>query len=509
MPNNNIPEEYLVIINNKECDSRDNYIVKDFFTDEWIDLEGDIRYVAYTYFIKEENWYFRPIRRYSIHLDREAFRAVLQNDPSNPNKYNYFSFKNKEEFDLFCNENNFVEGKFNQGVYFQKHLLKYDRKRPTEFNNFKHKEYVEDYLLNEIYLDEKKIKSKEYRDILEKINLKNQKYGTESKTFNAFEGLRYTYGIELESISGCVYHKVQYEQFKDLNFSGVFDGSLRDRDENGRMIGDPWGLEYVTGVLKGDSGLKQVYDISKLLRSECAVDNRCAYHVHIGSLNWNSEDIVYMYLLGTIIENEVFSIMPNSRKDNEYCKKLVKLPVTKLNKLVNFKTRRGYKKAVEGLYNSIFNIVGRSGAPNRFLNKKTQHPKGRHGGYNRDSDHRYSWLNFTNMIFNQRSNMDNKTIEYRPHSGTLSYNKIANWLKICMAITEFVHIGKKDILEHFRGNKVVDLEYIISKVYKKNASKLIDYIELRKNLFSDISNENVDYINEESNIKGLKELVCA
>lgn len=509
MPINNIPEEHLVIIDGKEYDSRNNYIVRDFFTDEWINLQNTDVYSTFNVPKFLEEGLFKATYRYTIHVGKPHLRVLIQNDYRNPSRYDSFSFKDKESFDSFCNEHGFVEGKINKGIYFQKNLLKYDRKKPTEFNNYKRREYVEDYLLHEIFLDKKKLKSKEYRDILEKLNIKNQKYGIESKTFNAFEGLRYSYGIELETISGCVYHKIQDGSAKDLNFSGVFDGSLRDRDENGRMIGDPWGLEYVTGVLKGDAGLKQVYDISKLLRSECSVDNRCAYHVHVGSLNWNSEDIVYMYLLGIIIEEEVFSIMPNSRKDNEYCKKLIKIPASKLNKLVNFKTRRGYKKAIEGLYNSIFNIVGKSGAPNRFLNKKTQHPKGRHGGYDRNSDHRYSWLNFTNMIFNQRSNMDNKTIEYRPHPGTLSYTKIANWLKICMAITEFVHVGKKDILEHFRGNKIITLSHIISKVYNKNASKLIDYIELRKNLFSDISNENVDYINEESNIKGLKELVCA
>lgn len=509
MPINNIPEEHLVIIDGKEYDSRNNFIVKDFFTDEWINLENTPKFLTFNAPDYSGEGYFRSLYKYSTRLDKRAFKALLQNDPQNPNRYNYFSFKDKEDFDVFCNKYNFVEGKVNPGIYFQKNLLKYDRKKPTEFNNTKIKECIEEYLLDEIIIDNKRLKSKEYRDILEKINIKNQKYGIESKTFNAFEGLRYTWGLELETISGCVHHKLQDKGVKDLNFSGVFDGSLRDRDENGRMIGEPWGLEYVTGVLKGDSGLKQVYDISKVLRSECAVDERCAYHVHIGSLDWNSEDIVYMYLLGIIIENEVFSIMPNSRKDNEYCKRLIKIPSSKLSKLINFKTRKGYKKAVEILYNTIFNIVGKSGSPNRFLNKKTQHPKGRHGGYDRNSDHRYSWLNFTNMIFNQRFNINNKTIEYRPHSGTLSYTKIVNWLKICMAITEFVHIGKKDILEHFRGDKVITLEYIISKVYKKNAKKLSEYIELRKNLFSDISNENVDYINEESNIKGLKELVCA
>lgn len=77
-----------------------------------------------------------------------------------------------------------------------------------------------------------------------------------------------------------------------------------------------------------------------------------------------------------------------------------------------------------------------------------------------------------------------------------------------MAIAEFVHIGKRDIVAAIKDGKKITLEDIISKVYKRSSSSLVSYIQIRKNLFSDFSNENIDYVNEESNIKNLKELVC-
>lgn len=501
---NNIPKEHLVIINGVERDNRSDQIVKDFFTGEWLDLEnGNVISLSVPISMNRGILEYRYVYVKLIrNVEYPSF--LLQYDASSPLRYNRFHFKDEKEFEKFCEKYDFVKGKNNPDVWFQKKLIKYDRKKPKSFNNTKHKKVVEDYLCGEIYIDEKRVKTKEYKELLDLVNIENQKFGLESSTFKAFEGLQFSYGLELETISGCIYDEIMKKENEHLNVSGVFDGSLRDPDGSG-----PWGQEYVTGVLKGDSGLKQVYDITKLISKHCEVDERCAFHVHIGSLNWNSEDMVYMYLLGLILEDEIFSIMPFSRRDNEYCKKLPPLPKNKVAKLSNIRNKESYRKSIDGLYDSLFKIVGRAGSPNRFSNKKTEHPKGRHGGYDRNKDHRYSWLNFTNMIFNQRGRLENKTIEFRPHSGTLSYTKIYNWLKICMAIVEYAHIGKKDILNSIRFNKPISLDDIIRKVYRGSNSALIEYIQVRKNLFSDITNENADYINEDINIKNLKELVCA
>lgn len=503
--NNNIPEEHLVIVNGRPRDKRDANITQDFETGEWMDLTQDQYHTVNTVEFEKEGFFktkYSYLKRKN-NRDYNLYRATIQHNKDYPTSFKSFYFKNEESFNEFCKKYDLVRGENNRETWFQKNLIKYDRKKPTPFNNIKHKRVVEDYLNGEIYIDEKRAKTKEYKELLDIVNIENKRLGLDSSSFKAFEGLNFSYGIELETISGCIYNDIYLDSNKDLNMAGVFDGSLRDPDGSG-----PWGQEYITGVLKGDSGLKQLYDITKLISSKCKVDKRCAFHVHIGSLNWNSEDIVYMYLLGLMLEDEVFSIMPLSRRNNEYCKSLPTLNKTKVARLVSAKNKVSYKKAIDGLYDNVFKIVGRQGSPNRFSNKKTAHPKGRHGGYDRGTDHRYSWLNFTNMVFNQRGSLNDKTIEFRPHPGTLSYKKIYNWLKICMAIAEFVHIGKRDIVAAIKDGKKITLEDIISKVYKRSSSSLVSYIQIRKNLFSDFSNENIDYVNEESNIKNLKELVC-
>src|SRR5690606_20647291 len=130
-----------------------------------------------------------------------------------------------------------------------------------------------------------------------------------------------------------------YEEVKHLNLKAVHDGSLRDPDGSG-----PWGKEYVTGVLKGDAGFKHLQEITKTIASKCKIDKRASVHVHIGSLKWNSEEIVIAYLLGEILEEELFSMLPKSRSINEYCRKLRTLTVKNKALLKIAKDKKSYKK---------------------------------------------------------------------------------------------------------------------------------------------------------------------
>src|SRR5690606_33236485 len=95
----------------------------------------------------------------------------------------------------------------------------------------------------------------------------------------------------------------------------------------------PQGGEYVSGVMYGDAGFKQLYEMCKLLNKKCTVDKRAGVHIHIGSLNWNKEDLVYSYLLAEMIEEEMFSMLPKSRRSNDYCKKITPLFLGDINRI--------------------------------------------------------------------------------------------------------------------------------------------------------------------------------
>jgi hypothetical protein len=89
--------------------------------------------------------------------------------------------------------------------------------------------------------------------------------GVESPTYIISEGLRHTFGVELETSGGRLY---PYD-FHNLNMRCVYDGSLKT--DEGQAIGG----EYVTGVLKGDMGFSQLHKICKLLQRKCELNRKC------------------------------------------------------------------------------------------------------------------------------------------------------------------------------------------------------------------------------------------
>lgn len=497
-----IPRERVVVIDG-ECFDKEYDLTKDHFTGEWIRLVYD-RYRNFT-IAKGYDEQTGCIISETVRTKQNNLKLILvqmQYNNYREGAWSDYVFESAADLKEFCEKYDFVLGKL-RNIYFHITALKFDRKKPQHFDGIKSAVDVDKFLYrNDFYPQTKNYKkSREYRELQEHLSKDNYRYGMDSKTFLSFEGLQYTFGVEMETVSGIFTgSEIVKEIVPNYNMSSVHDGSLRDADGSG-----PWGAEYVTGVLKGDNGLKHLHSITDLLSKKCTVDRRTSVHVHIGSLKWNSEEIVYAYILGKMLEDEIFSMMPKSRANNEYCKKLKALNFDAVSESNFYKE---YKKNIKTLYADVFSTVSNILVPDSCYNKKSVHPRGRHGGYDRATDHRYSWLNFTNIIFNQRGNFNSKTIEFRCHSGTLSYKKIHNWIKICMAFVEYVHVGKKEIMDAVFSGRKITLEQVIKKVYPKTNSRLLEYISIRKNLFNDMTNETVDYVNESSNIKNLKDIIC-
>lgn len=496
---NEIPEEYQVIIEGTVYDKRQYYIKQDYLNpDNYINTSVQI-YNSFNIIVGIDERGLLIETGYTLQSTGRLKKITISYSLINYKHKERFFFKNDGDIEEFCKKYDFKYGELTR-CYYHTSMIKYDRREPNYFNYTKSK-FDDNYIISHNVEINKK--SVEYNELINHLNCINEKNGVNSKTFLSFEGLQYTFGVEMETVTGSFTTDNDFNTVKDLNISSVKDGSLRDADGSG-----PWGAEYVTGVLKGDSGLEHLHKITKVLSKKCTVDKRASVHVHIGSLKWNSEDIVYAYLLGLMLEDEIFSMMPQSRMDNQYCKKLPKIDPHMLGRLNKTFDKSDYKKIINLVYNKVFKIVSKGYKPSKEFNKNTRHPQGPHGGWDRDTDHRYSWLNFTNIIFNQRGNFNSKTIEFRCHSGTLSYKKIHNWIKICMAIVEFINIGKKDILKAILSNETIKLEDIISRIYPKSHKRLNDYIKLRKELFSMSLNENIDYVTEDSNIKSIKDIIC-
>lgn len=410
----------------------------------------------------------------------------------------------KESVEEFIKKHDLVKGINNPEVYYAKRELKImDTPQPyRKFDNTYVKKNFNNLLQTEKSTDTDVIQLK--KNIIQK----NQQMGVESLTYQVFEGKKYTFGVEIETSLG----RLEDVDVRDLNVKAVHDGSLRG--PNGE---DPLGGEYVTGVLTGDSGLNQIYEICRVLQANCKIDHRCGIHVHIGNLNWNKEDVVFSYILAELLQSEIFSMLPKSRRNNSYCRSLTPLVLQDLNYLVTSPSNTDYYSKIDMMYEKIYAEV--SGIPSiaknglsRDMNKRIQHPKGAKCGFDKKSQ-RYCWLNYVTLLFDTKGIPDSHTLEFRPMSATLNFKKIRNWIKICVAFVYFVenfkNIIKQKKYTHTDGKMYpLDLELVIAKSYPKTGGALIDYIRERKKTFT-TADESVDYVEvEKATKKTIKEVIC-
>lgn len=307
--------------------------------------------------------------------------------------------------------------------------------------------------------------------------------------------------VELETTSG----KLTVEEAKGLNLLCEFDGSLRETPDQRRE--DVLGSEYVTGVLKGDSGMFQLQKICNMLSQKCTIGNKAGLHVHIGSINFSKENIVYFYILGLMLQDEIYDMLPKSRKKNVYCKKLKKLDLN-INNLKNAKNSIVYDILIDEYFKKIFRYVSGGIDVGKNNNKLHNHPAGSKCGYNKDAQ-RYCWLNFVTAMFNTKGSKNAMTLEFRNHSSTLNYEKIKNWVKICMAFVAFTENYKKEIrnnrISYFGADYPICLNSVINAVYPKTGKNLIKYIDDRKAKFLDDCGD-IEKLEYETDKKGVKQM---
>ncbi len=379
-------------------------------------------------------------------------------------------------------------------LYDEKNLYLVDYNQiPKEFYN----ECFRDLSFYHVKLKRKVVSKKElkikarksyniYKPSHNKSNLtKDYLMGVISPSFIKTEGKRYTFGIELETISGIVPNYID----ETLNYQSIRDGSLKNED------GEEYGYEYVTGVLIGDTGLLQTKRLCNILTERCIVDIKCGMHIHLGGVTFTSELIVYLYKLYLMVEKEIFSMVPLSRKNNEYCKKL---------KWFNFKfdeesfnNPNKYNSEIESYYNMIYKFVSAKDLPSNDFNKKSQHPLGAKCGYNH-STARYCWINFVPTLFNTRGNR-HYTVENRIHQGTTNFKKVKNWTLINMGLLWFAENHKKAIAL----NDKISLCDIMKLAYPKSHLEINEYINEKTEKF----NKQDDKENKQSELDSYVEVV--
>ncbi len=249
-------------------------------------------------------------------------------------------------------------------------------------------------------------------------------------------------------------------------------------------------------------------------------------HIHIGTLNWSPEDVVYAYTLAEMLEKELFAMLPESRRHNSYCRALTPVIKNRFKELKSTTSRKQYDILLTQLYSDIYDEVTFIKTKNsrraltdrnldteveqtdiitnsRTINKNVNHPLGTKCGYDKNAQ-RYCWLNFVTLLYDTKGNPNARTLEFRSHGASMNFTKIKNWLKICMAFCKFVEANKKDI-----NQGGITLEKVLLTIYPKTGEELLKYVKERTQLFTK-ADESVDYVDVSQSEKTIKEVVeCA
>ena len=279
-------------------------------------------------------------------------------------------------------------------------------------------------------------------------------------TYKDTFGMEYTFGVEIETCEGEMCRQ------DDLSLSCVADGSIN-------------GMEYVTGILKGDKGLEMLKSIcNRLHLNDCYVDKACGLHVHIGGANFNRKFSILSLMLGQILQDEIFTMMPKSRSEGSYCFK-----IRDKYRNIRYVNKKLYPRIHDRTLKLLAEYVYQDSAEfNNTNNKNTTHPYGRY------HSSRYTWLNLNNCSYK----FSPDTIEFRCHSGTTDYKKIYNWILICMCFVRYIENNPRKIIESWKvyqawrpHDNTLCLRDIVVEGIKNpdEAMKLLKYIDTRKDKF--------------------------
>lgn len=262
------------------------------------------------------------------------------------------------------------------------------------------------------------------------VFIKGRKPGIElSPSLSKTGGIGYTFGVELETSYGLL-PKTTCVQ---LGLDAVGD----------RSIG---ALEYVTEPLHGTLGMEKLETQVSVLSKYCGVDDRCGVHVHVGGAKgaetpfFNREFSVYSIMLGTQIEKELFSLLPDNRMEQRnsnglsYCGSILDFAST------NMKNGR--------MMLSRFVFGHDDGFSDEEFKENGNVPDNSRHELNRWAPTRYKWLNLINCNTNNSNRRNGGgfvTIEFRAFNGTLNPNDIKAFVLISLAFVKFVENNKRDI----------------------------------------------------------------
>ncbi|MGM9509524.1 amidoligase family protein [Larkinella sp. GY13] len=220
-------------------------------------------------------------------------------------------------------------------------------------------------------------------------------------TFPAFDR---RFGVEIEaynvdrhvlanalSAAGISVEVEGYNHTTRRHWKIVTDASL-----NGQQA-----FELVSPILEGQAGLDEVKTVCRVLKQKNAYINRsCGLHVHFDASGMGLEQLKNMIVNYANYERVIDRFMPQSRRDNYYCKSV-----------------RTLASRVE-IARTINGLVSLQGD-------------------------RYEKVNL-------QSYSRHRTVEFRQHSGTIEFSKISNWI---LFLHNLVEMSKTQRIDQQTANE--------------------------------------------------------
>lgn len=203
-----------------------------------------------------------------------------------------------------------------------------------------------------------------------------------------------TFGVEFETtmpFGVCAVGSYQH----GASVAWLPVGWVAKTDCSIRAMGSRQGVEFVSPVLKGEDGIKQVLEVLTILKLHGArVNESTGLHVHVGGFDMNATTIQRLTTLVANFEKAIYASTGTTKRENgRWCQSVQR-------------------------HGSFAQAAASSAAP--VLNN------------------RYHVLNLTNV-----NRPTKKTVEFRAFAGTLSEVKVLGHIRMCLGLVERAITAKR------------------------------------------------------------------
>jgi len=294
-----------------------------------------------------------------------------------------------------------------------------------------------------------------------------------------------SFGIEFETRGGTIPEKF----LGKLGIVPLKDGSLRLPDGK-----EPY--EYTTVPFYGAKGLETVKYICEELNKRCIFDDNCSLHVHLGNVKFDKLSIIAYYILIQNIQEELYSIFPQYKRDEvKYLNKpkAYNAPLPNIGLLTNsiykkkYTSHHEFNAEVDSSFSKIIEYLTKGGTKEwpGWDSDRPTHPLGN----TKWNLNRYFLVNINSLVFSST-----RTIEFRLSSPTFNFTKVTNWLFICAAIITYAEKYSKEIISRKAKPTLKDILSELKThfgyyefedvVGSEISSYLCDYVDYRKELIA-------------------------